>query len=149
MNPVEDRIRAATAAAGMAPVTAAAAVLAIGISLVIVRNIPNGRVVSLRAPVSGSGVPAYYVAIAEPTGWYAYAPLSSAREPAARLIVGETFTGKRLATVTAPRGATLTRLPIPQRVFGDDGKAAPHAGRDRPELRGARLGRGHVGEPIG
>lgn len=147
MNAVENRIRAATRAAGdtvrevrrplrldrfdpgadgaagpgpgirvrrarhwkawMAPVTAAAAVLAIGVALVIVRDLPNGRVVPPRGPVPGSGVPAYYAAIAEPTGWYAYAPLSGAKAPAARLVIGETFTGRRLATVAPPRGATF------------------------------------------
>ena len=124
---VEDRIRAATrAAAGtmgavrplelpeptqraprrarwgrhwatwMAPLAVAAAVAAIAVSLVIIRAIPNG---SSRLPTSpppaASGVPRYYVALPDAGG---LAP------PDTRAIVGDTFTGRRLATLHAPAG---------------------------------------------
>lgn len=93
----------------LGPAAAAAAVLAIGISLVIVRGIPNGGAVSPAAPPAASGVPAYYVALMQ-EGWFAYAPLSDAGAtmPTAPLMVGATFTGKRLATVPPPRGNAFT-----------------------------------------
>ena len=87
----------------LVPATAAAAVRALAIALVIVRDLPNGRVVPALPSATGSGVPPYYVAVTGPTGWYAYAPLASS--PPAVLAIGETLTGKRLATITPPRGS--------------------------------------------
>jgi hypothetical protein len=92
--------------AWVAPVTAAAAVAAIGIALVIVRDIPNGRVVPPLAAVTHSSVPPYYVALATASGWYAYAPLSGKSfPPPGNVVVGETLTGKRLATIAPPNGS--------------------------------------------
>ena len=81
------------------PVTAAAAVIALAISLVLVRDIPNGRVVSPPRPTPASGgVPRYYAALI-PQGkgitWN-------------EVIVNDTFTGARLATVKPPHGSTFT-----------------------------------------
>lgn len=94
----------------MGPVTAAAAVLAVGVSLVLIRGIPNARVVPPSGSPAAPGVPPpYYVAIAgSQAGWYAYAPLSGAAPPANHLVVGATFTGRSLATVAPPRGAWFT-----------------------------------------
>jgi hypothetical protein len=91
----------------IAPVAAAAAVIALAIALVIVRGIPNGRVATPRPPVAGAGVPPYYVAVTGPTGWYAYAPLSASASasPPSVLVIGETLTGKQLATIAPPRGS--------------------------------------------
>jgi hypothetical protein len=92
--------------AWVAPVTAAAAVLAIGIALVLVRDIPNGRVVppvssassspsSTPRPTGSDAVPEYYVALTG-TGNALYAAT-----------VGATFTGARVATVNPPAGSTF------------------------------------------
>ncbi len=127
MTSVEDQVRAATRAAAetlrevrplrlppapgtargarparrfkgwIAPVTAAAAVVALAISLVLVREIPNGRAVPPAPPVSSSAVPRYYVAL---PGADNFANVPGA--PTA--VVGDTFTGKRLYTVR-PSGA--------------------------------------------
>ena len=82
----------------IAPVTAAAAVIALAISLVLVRDVPNGRVVSPPRPTPTSGgVPRYYAALI-PQGkgitWN-------------EVIVNDTFTGARLATVKPPHGSTF------------------------------------------
>ena len=95
----------------MVPVTAAVAVVAVAISLVIVRDISNGPVVPPTAPVPASTVPPrYYVAIsgsATAFGWYAYAPLTSAKKVSPNdLVVGDTMTGRKLATIAAPAGST-------------------------------------------
>jgi hypothetical protein len=80
----------------LAPVTAAAVVLAVAVSLVIIRDIPNGRVVPAASPASPVSVPAYYVAISAPT--------TAGRND---LVVGDTSTGGRLATVPAPNGTVF------------------------------------------
>ncbi|HEY7265786.1 MAG TPA: hypothetical protein VH589_30405 [Trebonia sp.] len=80
----------------IAPVAAAAAVIALAISLVLVRDIPNGRVVYRPGPAAVAGsVPRYYAAT-----------ISVGR--ANGVIVNDTFTGARLATVKPP----------PRRSFG-------------------------------
>jgi hypothetical protein len=72
----------------MAPVTAAAAVIAIAVTLVLVRDARNGQPV----PATHSGIPQYYVALND-------APPPGRPVP---VVVGDTFTGKRLATVNPP-----------------------------------------------
>jgi hypothetical protein len=73
----------------LAPVAAAAAVIALAISLVIVRDIPNGHVVPPASPApTVDGVPPYYVTF----------------DAHGNLVVGETVTGARLATVPPPAG---------------------------------------------
>jgi hypothetical protein len=78
--------------AWLAPVAAAVAVIALAISLVIVRNIP-----ARPAPAAG-GVPRYYAALIPqpPQGFQN------------KLVVGDTLTGARLATLTPPRGKSFS-----------------------------------------
>jgi len=74
----------------VAPVMAAVAMLAIGISLAVVRHVPDGRVLSPATPPLSHGVPRYYVALDGPTG----------DNPApAKVVVGDTVTGRRLLTL--------------------------------------------------
>jgi hypothetical protein len=72
-------------------------VFAIGISLVLVRDIPNGRVVPPAPPggVPQHGVPQYYVTL--------YNPPQHTAQP--ELLVGDTVTGAKLGVVPPPRGA--------------------------------------------
>ncbi|HEX4398854.1 MAG TPA: hypothetical protein VH136_14550 [Trebonia sp.] len=76
----------------LAPFAAAAAVVALAISLVIVRNIPDRP-----APASGV-VPRYYAALVPqpPQGFQN------------KLTVGDTLTGARLATLTPARGNSFS-----------------------------------------
>jgi hypothetical protein len=81
------------------PLAAAAAVIAIAVALVTIRDLPNGRAVPPTTPTSSSaaGVPAYY---AEPE-------TVCKTCQSARLVVGDTFTGAKLATFTPPHGTTF------------------------------------------
>jgi hypothetical protein len=91
--------RARRLKAWLAPVTAAAVVIALAISLVIIRDLPNGRVVPPAGQASAvASVPKYYVAL-HLDGTKPTAPQG--------LLVGDTFTGARLATRPAPRGSTF------------------------------------------
>ena len=82
----------------IAPVTAAAAVIALAISLALVRDIPNGRVVSPPRPTAASGgVPRYYAALIRQGKGITWN----------EVIVNDTFTGARLATVKPPHGSTF------------------------------------------
>jgi hypothetical protein len=95
----------------MAPVAAAVAVIAVAVSLVIVRDISNGPVVPPAGSASASTAPPrYYVAISVGAiGWYGYAPLTSTKSvPPNHLVVGDTDTGKKLATIAAPTGTAWT-----------------------------------------
>ena len=92
----------------IAPVTAAVAVIALAISLVLVRDIPHGASPNRASPnervflpsrpaTAASGVPRYYVAtIIERVGSDVF-----------DLIVNDTFTGARLATVKPPPGSSF------------------------------------------
>jgi hypothetical protein len=112
---VEDRVRAATRAiAGavhdvpplvlpdtqrvarpprrwrwMAPAIAAAAVIVIAVALVTVRDARNTQPSVPPSPVTFSGVPKYYVAI-------------HAMPHQRQIVVGNTFTGTRVATISPP-----------------------------------------------
>src|SRR5215469_5281973 len=82
------------------PVTAAAAVLALAISLVIIRGIPNGRV----APPAGpalvvGGVPRYYVALDQ---WTLNNPAP------AKVVVGDTFSGPLFTLGPFPGGGAVS-----------------------------------------
>ena len=80
--------------AWLAPVAAAAAVVALAVSLVIVRNIP-----ARPAPAAG-GVPRYYAALTP-----------QARQEFQTLpVVLDTLTGARLATLTPARGHWFTAV---------------------------------------
>lgn len=87
----------------LAPAAAAVAVIAVAVSLAAVRNTPAGR---SAAPVSAApvrGVPEYYVALPDKSMLsfsYPGPPMSGAADA----VVGDTFSGRRLATVPAPAG---------------------------------------------
>jgi hypothetical protein len=81
------------------PLTAAVAVVALAVALVTIRDLPNGRVVTPTAPASppAAGVPTYYAA-----------PETVCQTcQSTRLVVGDTFTGAKLATFTPPHGTTF------------------------------------------
>ena len=70
------------------PAAAAAVVLAIALSLVLIRDIPNGRAAPPARPAPAvDGVPAYYAGLAE---------TSAAQASPEQIVVGRTVTGKRL-----------------------------------------------------
>jgi hypothetical protein len=81
------------------PLTAAVAVIALAVALVTIKDLPNARVVPPTAPASSSaaGVPAYYAA----------PELLCKTCGSAILVVGDTFTGAKLATFSPPRGTTF------------------------------------------
>jgi hypothetical protein len=104
------------------PMAAAAAVVAVAVSLVAVRNPPRaapevnagpsrsaGPAVT-SAPVDPEALPGYFVAIngfqAGPTPSPGQSGPLKAPKPDS-VIVGETLTGKRLATIAAPAGSTF------------------------------------------
>lgn len=103
----------------VAPVTAAAAVIALAITLITVRDIPNGHGASPTAgPVPAiAGVPGYYVTLYTPPQPAAApkAPIAPcalgqpatgcSSGPAVELLVGDTFTGARVAVVAPPAGS--------------------------------------------
>ena len=94
----------------MAPVTAAVAVIALAVSLVMV-GMSNGTVVPRQSASPSTVPPQYYVGICGgATGWYGSAPLTSTKEdvPPNHLVVGDTFTGKSSATIAAPTGTAWT-----------------------------------------
>jgi hypothetical protein len=81
----------------LAPAMAAVAVLAIGLSVAVLRIVPNGRVHSSGPAVPAPPlVPKYYVAL---PGNMDTAPIG-----AGAAIVGDTYSGKRLAVLSAPAG---------------------------------------------
>ncbi len=86
----------------LVPAAAAAAVLAIALSLVLIRDIPNGRVAPPTRPVPAvDGVPAYYAGLAK---------TSDAETSPEQIVVGQTVTGKRLATLAPPAGTTFAGI---------------------------------------
>jgi hypothetical protein len=96
----------------LVPAAAAVAVVALAVSLALVRSVPKESGASpgtgtSAVPGAGgfAGVPPYYVTLPA-FGWYAYAP-ATPQATAAGLVIGETATGKRLATVPPPHGMTF------------------------------------------
>ena len=86
----------------LVPVAAAAVVLAIALSLVLIRDIPNRRVAAPARPAPAvDGVPAYYAGLAE---------TSAAQSSPEQIVVGQTVTGKRLATLAPPAGTTFAGI---------------------------------------
>jgi hypothetical protein len=81
----------------LAPAAAAAAVIAVAVTLVAVRNAPAGRPATPPPAASASGAPEYYVALPP-------VPQLGFFDTARDAVVGDTFTGKRVATVPAPAG---------------------------------------------
>jgi hypothetical protein len=121
----------------MVPITAAVAVVAVAIALVIVRDISNGPVVPATGPALAPTVPPqYYVAVSgTPVGWYAYAPLTGENNiPPNDLVVGDTVTGQKLATLAAPAGTEWAGVT----AAADDRTFAAFAepAADRPGLAG-------------
>jgi hypothetical protein len=110
----------------LAPVTAAALVVALAISLVAIRDSSNGRVVPPTGPVPApGGLPKYYVTLYQPPQ-----PASAKHESAAdrmkaaicqaqgkpncpdappptELLAGDTLSGAKVSTVTPPKGSTF------------------------------------------
>ncbi len=106
------------------PMAAAAAVVAVAVTLVAVKNPPrvtpatsaspapsrSAGPAATAAPVDPEAVPSYFVTI---NGFEASAPVSPGQSgpvkapKADSVIVGETLTGKRLATIAAPKGSTF------------------------------------------
>ncbi|MGH3272045.1 MAG: hypothetical protein ACRDN1_23710, partial [Trebonia sp.] len=81
------------------PLVAGVAVIALAISLVVIKDLPNGRVAppATRASSSTGDAPEYYVMIGH----------SGDSEQAAGLLVGDTFTGKEVASIAPPQGGTF------------------------------------------
>jgi hypothetical protein len=103
----------------LAPLTAAAAVIALAISLVIVRDVPNGHVVPPAGPApTVDGLPPYYVTF----------------DAHGNLVVGETVTGARLAAVPPPAGVPFAGVSAAadDRTFVVD--TAPDAGSSSDAL---------------
>lgn len=86
--------------AWLAPLAAAAVIVAIALSLVLVKIHPNARVVPASAPVSvpAGSVPRYFVEI-DPSG---ESPASTSG-----LLIADTYTGQTVATVPPPAGMTF------------------------------------------
>ena len=85
----------------LGPVAAVVAIVAVAIALVIVRDMPSGRVAPRATPATPAAlpvVPEYYVSWMQPNRPY--------------LAVSDTVTGALLSTVTSPRGVVL------QAVYG-------------------------------
>jgi len=86
----------------LTPAAAAAAVIALAVSLVIVRD--AGRPAPPPPAIPVAGVPRYYVAL--PGLLYPGITAQGARNA----VVGDTFSGRRLATVPAPAGWTFVSV---------------------------------------
>jgi hypothetical protein len=83
-----------------APLTAAAVVVALAIALVIIKDLPNGSMLPSKASTSAGpgGIPRYYVAVS---------PTSSKSGAPNGLVVGDSLTGKTIATFTPPTGTSF------------------------------------------
>lgn len=103
----------------LAPVTAAAVVIALAIALVVVKNLPNGDAVPgnpasaaspggpSRPAVGPGGAPRYYVALRS-LDVGAAAKLSNFAQYG--IVVGDSLTGKTLATFAPPAGTTFQNV---------------------------------------
>lgn len=96
------------------PLTAAVAMLAVAVSLVILRNIPNGRVAPPTTPAPSFAVPTYYVALSG----------TNAAGISARVVVGETVSGKRLFTARGSFALLTAAADDRTFVVGAQGKHA-------------------------
>lgn len=93
----------------LAPVTVAAVITAIAVALVLIRDFPNGAGVTSRPsttksttpPATSSGLPRYYVSLVTE----AWSP-----DAASALQVGDTLTGKPIATLAAPAGTSFVSV---------------------------------------
>lgn len=96
----------------LVPAAAAVAVVAIAVSLAVLRSAPKESALLPSPATSGApgaggsdGVPPYYVTLPA-MGWYGYAS-ATGQAGAGGLVIGETATGKRLATVAPPHSLTF------------------------------------------
>ncbi len=80
------------------PLAAAVAVIALAVSLVLIKDLPKGHAAHPVRPAYPTAAPRYYVA-----------PEASCAQKCdpTRLVVGDTYTGARLATLTPPAGTTF------------------------------------------
>lgn len=92
------------------PIAAAVAVIVVAATLVLVRNLPGAKPGPRPAPASsassaapGGGFPRYYVAFSSAGTYFD-------NRTARTATLGETATGKRLATFTAPPGSVFTQV---------------------------------------
>lgn len=85
--------------AWMVPVTAAMAVIAIAVTLVAVREARNGQPVS-PLPAGSAAIPPYYVALNN----------AASQKSPDQVVVGDTFTGARLATVAPPAHSSFVGM---------------------------------------
>ena len=81
-----------------APVAAAAVVIAVALSLVIVKSLSNGPAVPPSTSRSASSVPPYYVTLS---------PHAGRIQPLNDLVVGDARTGQQLASLAPPAGTTF------------------------------------------
>jgi len=112
--------------AWLAPVTAAAVVVALAVSLVVIRDSSNGPVVPAAGqPTAAGGLPKYYVTLYQPPTPASAKPESALEvmraqiceaqgkpncpgaAPPQDLLVGDTLSGARIATVTPPKDSTF------------------------------------------
>jgi hypothetical protein len=91
--------RGRRARAWLAPAAAALCVLAVGISLVLVKDIPNDSGVTSPQPAPSDSVPRYYVALVQQP--------HTEDPPIDNAVIGDTLTGKTLATIKPPAGGNL------------------------------------------
>jgi len=115
----------------LAPVTAAVAVVAIAIALVVVRDMPNGGTTTSTPdpPTAAAGIPGYEVALSQ--SW------EDTTTPVG-LVLEATLTGKKLFTLQPPRGLSFAGITgaADDRTFVADAHRDPYgvqgsAGRSR------------------
>src|SRR6202012_875841 len=92
-----------------APMAAAAAVVALAISLVLVKDMPNGGTVPKKPPVPAAGpggAPRYYVALKDVPA-KTKTPTAQIGTTELDVVVGDSVTGKTLATFAPPARTTF------------------------------------------
>jgi hypothetical protein len=112
----------------IAPLAAFAAVIAVGIALVIIRGTREGRPASPVSPAPSPVSPAapeYYVAVDQ---------VGDSLSHRAKLVVGDTFSGARLATLSPPQGGKFTGVTgaADDRTFVVDTQQVPLGQQNAP-----------------
>ncbi|HEX4087766.1 MAG TPA: hypothetical protein VHZ33_03565 [Trebonia sp.] len=112
----------------LAPVTAAVAVVAIAIALVVVRDMPDGQPTAPPVPVgpvaAATGIPTYNLTLSQNEG--------DTTVPVA-LVLNATLTGKKLFTLAPPRGLSFAGIT----GAADDRTFVADAHRDPFGVRGS------------
>jgi hypothetical protein len=87
--------------AWLTPLTAAVAVVAIAIALVVVRDMPGAKLATKASPAPPAGIPRYYLTFDQPQF-----------DPTKRvgLLLGDTLTGKTLYTLQPPHGLSFAGI---------------------------------------